>query len=92
VVEMVNVDAPCPAAIRARLEGLAVTIILDRGGAPDRVTVPLKEFKLVNVITEVPAAPCRTDTDEGLADNPKSGPTCLAVSCSPQPSGDCSAP
>lgn len=92
MVEMVKVDALCPPAVRVRLEGLAVTLMLDRGGAPDRVTVPLKEFELVNVITAVPAAPCITDTDEGLADSPKSGPTWLAFSCSPQPSGDCSAP
>ena len=89
---MVKVDAPCPPAVRARLEGIAVTLMLDREAVPDRVTVPLKEFKLVNVITAVPAAPCRTDTDEVLGDSSKSGPTWLAFSCSPQPSGDCSAP
>jgi hypothetical protein len=75
----VSVAVPCPPVVRVRLEGLIVTVMLDADDTPDNVTAPAKELILVKSIDVVPAVPCTADTDEGLADIPKSGVLLVAV-------------
>lgn len=75
LVAIVRVEATGPVPVfttRAVLEN-AVEIPRLGGALARRLIVPLKPFRAISVIAEVPLAPVLTDTDVGVAPAPKLG-------------------
>ncbi len=72
-VETVRVEAPAPLAERVTSTGLKATVSPDTGAVAVRVTTPVKEPRLVSVVSDVAEAPCIIVRTEGLVVIPKSG-------------------
>jgi len=75
--------AAVPPSGRETLEGVIEKIGPSDGTEPDRLTVPVKLFRLVNVMVDVSDEPGFRDNAVGLAETSKSGPatTVTVVVC-----------